>query len=372
MKKYKICHMTSAHPEEDVRIFQKECVSLAKSGYDVFLVERGESYEKSGVHIIGVGKIPKNRCKRMIEGAKKVYKVALSLECDIYHFHDPELLPYALKLKKKGKKVIFDSHELYRIQIANKNYIPCSVRRLISWIYRVYENISLPKLDAVIFPSLINKEFPLPGKRKVLINNVPRVEEFYDRYNASAKKHENSVCMIGTLSRERGITELVKASVLAGCEVYIGGRFSPPDYEKEILSLPEAKNVHFLGMLDRNGVLELLQGSQIGTAVLHNIGQYSFAENLPTKAYEYMSLGLPVILSKTPYNDAILEQYKFGIAVDPTDIHAYATAIRHLLDHPEEAKTMGANGRRMIAEFFNWGLEAKKLVLLYEELLSGV
>ena len=43
----KVCHMTSAHEEEDIRIFRKECVSLAEAGYDVYLVERGESYEKN-------------------------------------------------------------------------------------------------------------------------------------------------------------------------------------------------------------------------------------------------------------------------------------------------------------------------------------
>ena len=39
----KVCHMTSAHQPGDTRIFQKECVSLAKAGYQVFLVQRGEA-----------------------------------------------------------------------------------------------------------------------------------------------------------------------------------------------------------------------------------------------------------------------------------------------------------------------------------------
>ena len=98
----KICHMTSAHGVEDVRIFHKECVSLAEEGYEVYLVERGKSYEKNSVQIVGVGEMPAARRKRMIEGTKKVYRAAVELDCDLYHIHDPELLPYALKLKKKG------------------------------------------------------------------------------------------------------------------------------------------------------------------------------------------------------------------------------------------------------------------------------
>ena len=101
---FKVCHMTSAHGVEDIRIFHKECVSLAKAGYDVYLVERGESYEKDGVHIVGVGEILKSRRKRMTEGAKKVYEAARAVDADIYHLHDPELLPYGLKLKKQGRR----------------------------------------------------------------------------------------------------------------------------------------------------------------------------------------------------------------------------------------------------------------------------
>lgn len=54
-----------------------------------------------------------NRFKRMIQGVKSVYSVAININADIYQLHDPELLTVALKLKKHGKKVVFDSHECY-------------------------------------------------------------------------------------------------------------------------------------------------------------------------------------------------------------------------------------------------------------------
>ena len=363
--------MTSAHPAEDIRIFHKECISLAEAGYEVYLVERGDSYEKNGVHIVGVGEIPASRRKRMTEGARRVYEKALSLDCDIYHFHDPELLPYGLKLKKKGKKVVFDSHELTRVQIREKPYLPKPILKIISLIYACYEDYVLRKIDGVVFPCLVDGVFPLNAKRKVLLNNVPRLSEMYDKYDPAAVKKPNSICMVGSLSYGRGITHFVKAVAQAGAEAYMGGNFSPESYGDEVRKMPEAKNCHFLGYLGRKQVLDLLQESQIGCAVLLDVGQYSHIENLPTKAYECMALGLPVILSKTPYSERVVREYGFGLCIDPTNIDEYAGAIRYLLEHPDEAQKMGENGRKAVKNEFNWDIEVQHLFALYREIMDA-
>ena len=61
----RICHLTSVHRSNDVRIFTKECSSLAKNPeYDVFLVARGDSREENGVHVIGVGEFSGGRIGR--------------------------------------------------------------------------------------------------------------------------------------------------------------------------------------------------------------------------------------------------------------------------------------------------------------------
>ena len=105
-------------------------------------------------------------------------------------------------------------------------------------------------------------------------------------------------------------------------------------------------------------------------ATIINVGQYNQYDNLATKVYEYMSLGIPTILSKSPYNERIAAQYQFGICVDPENVDEIAEAIRYLLDHPEEARQMGENGRRAVKEEFNWGVEEKKLLALYEDILK--
>lgn len=368
----KVCHMTSAHPPEDVRIFHKECVSLAKAGYDVYLVERGESYEKNGVHIVGVGQPSRGRLSRMTSFAKKVYEAALALDADIYHFHDPELLPYGLKLKRMGKKVIFDSHEKYTDLIQDKPYLPRWSMGLIAWAYGAYERFILRRIDGLVFPSLKNGKNPFTGmcSHIAIVDNVPKLEELYDYYDPSLSKYDHSICYIGSLTYSRGITHMVRAAAAADCTAYLGGLFAPPEYQAEVESLPEFANAKYLGKLDRPQVLETLQRCQIGVATIRNIGQYYQYDNLATKVYEYMSLGLPTVLSDSPYNQKIIEKFQFGICVDPENVEKIAAAIRYLLENPEEAKRMGENGRRAVKEEFNWGVEEKKLLALYEDILK--
>ena len=116
--------------------------------------------------------------------------------------------------------------------------------------------------------------------------------------------------------------------------------------------------------------MQLLQKSQIGMATILNVGQYNQYDNLATKVYEYMSLGIPVILSRSQYNEKVAARYGFGICVDPANVDEIATAIRYLLDHPDEARRMGENGRRAVRAEFNWAVEEKKLLALYEEILQ--
>lgn len=368
----KVCHVTSVHPKEDVRIFHKECISLAGAGYDVYLVQQGDSYEKDGVHLIGFGQMAKNRLERMFHSGRKAYKVALEVDADIYHLHDPELLPYARKLKKKGKKVIFDSHEKYTEQIAQKPYLPQWAAKLISWGYGCYERFVLRRIDAVIFPCTLLGVDPFDGlcKRHAIISNAAVLGEFYNQYDPQCTKIPGQVCYVGSLTRARGITEAIIGAQRAGAVLALAGNFSPESYASEVEQMPEYAAVHYLGQMDLAGVRELLGKSQAGLCTLLDCGQYQKLDTFGIKVFEYMSMALPVILSHSPYNDRMIEKYQFGICVNPSDPDDIARAIAYLREHPQEAKQMGENGRKAVMEEFNWGVEEKKLFALYEDILK--
>ena len=65
------------------------------------------------------------------------------MDADIYHLHDPELMSLGLKLKRQGKRVVFDSHEDVPMQILIKEYLPKWSRGIVK---RIYEWMERPRL----------------------------------------------------------------------------------------------------------------------------------------------------------------------------------------------------------------------------------
>ena len=371
----KVCHLSSAHAPNDTRIFHKQCASLAKAGYQVSFVVKAKDAQsvgcttQKGVQVIQVPVDSSSRLKRMLFGAKAVYQKALEVDADIYEFHDPELLPYGLKLAKKGKKVIFDSHEDYPTQIMEKEWIPTLLRRMISSAYRAYETHVVKQLDAVLFPCTKNgiNIFENRAKRVVILSNAVMLEEMTPPQQ-EVQKPGDTICCTGSLTYQRGITHLIRAAHQAGVKLILAGQYSSEEYRKELEAMPEYSCVEYLGYIGRQELAQVYARSSIGMSTILNVGQYASLDNFPTKVYEYMAAGLPVIVSDYPFMRRSVQQDDFGIAVDPADVQAVAQAIRAILSDPQRAQQMGENGRQAVLQKYNWDIELKKLLELYDSL----
>ena len=139
--KNKVCILTSVHPPFDARIFHKEAKSLVKAGYDVTLID--------GVKIINLQK-PRNRSERMTKTVWSAYRKAVQLDADIYHFHDPELMPLATALKIIGCKVIYDIHEDLPRQILSKEWLPVVLRKPIAGFMSGLDWLAAKVFDAIV------------------------------------------------------------------------------------------------------------------------------------------------------------------------------------------------------------------------------
>ncbi|MCX7124324.1 MAG: group 1 glycosyl transferase, partial [Gammaproteobacteria bacterium] len=176
----KVVHITSVHTRYDVRIFFKECISLSENGFDVTLIspESKEQFASAVRH----KSLPraKSRLDRFFRVGFHALILALREKADIYHLHDPELIPLGFFLKLFGKKVVFDSHENIGKGILDKQYLAKPVRIVMSKIM-----IRLLSLAGCVFDAIVivvpgmSKDFPL--KKTFLVRNFPLKKEFYDQ-----------------------------------------------------------------------------------------------------------------------------------------------------------------------------------------------
>jgi len=366
----KICILTSVHPVFDTRIWHKEAKTLARASYDVTLIAQHSKNETvDGVKIIALPK-PKNRFQRFLKLDYLLYKKALEQKADIYHFHDPELLPWALKLKKKTKaKIIYDVHEDVAKQILSKYWIPKIFRKLIANIFNKYEKRAAKKMDYIITatPNIKNN---FKQNNVIDIKNYPIIANFKNIKKKRQKKKYIELIYVGGLSRVRGIKKIIQSlkyiNPKYNVKLKLIGNFSNKKFEKEVKNMLEWKRIDFLGFLPQKQTYQHVYNSDIGLACI----QPKYKYIIPTKIFEYMTSYLPTITSNFPLWEKIIEENDCGICVNPLYPKEIAKAIEHLIKHPDEAKKMGKNGRKAVLEKYNWENESKKLLKIYKNLLK--
>lgn len=364
----KIVHFTTVHPRYDVRVFFKQCSSLANMNNEVSLyVADGFGGEvKNNVQIIDIGDFRNNRLKRLTK-AQRILKIELAKsDADIYQFHDPELLSVGKWLKKQGKTVIYDSHEDVTKQILYKSWLgPLWFRKIIAKQYNTYQQKSIKKLDGVI--SVIDEiTEKLDHPKRVTIRNFPIIS-FIEKYRNPIDKRKNQIMYLGSLSKVRGVRDYIEAMEFIPSEyrLVLVGSFSSEEFETECKKLPNWDRVDFLGFQPMDKSISILAESKVALSVLHP--EKNYLTSLPTKGFEYMAAGVPTVISDFDYWRPFFKDCM--LMVEPKNPKIIADNINRIIN---DEKVLNSLVEKSISksQLYSWEKEVDKLVKLYLEVLK--
>ena len=391
--KIKVCHLTSVHPAYDIRIFYKECKSLVKAGYEVVLIARHKTDKPETVE--GVRIIPfrpfKNRLFRMLLAPLRMFFLAVKQEAKLYHFHDPELIITGLLLRLFTRaKVVYDIHEDFKTSIRQKYYLSRGIAVVMAGLFGFFETTASKFFKLVLAEKYYKKRFPKGiHVLNYPINDTAWGNTTFPKENAPLPRPgqeeplpvpgapgNHQLLYTGVIAEDRGaLLHAQLLNYLKDVDLTMVGfcRKSIAQQMRQIAGDQQDR-------LHLEGEEEFVRPSRIhyyyergkwlaGLAIFPPTSHYMKKEL--TKFFEYMSAGIPIICSDFPVWRELVGGAGAGLLVDPFDPQAIANAVEFLKTHPDEAKKMGEKGKQAVLEKYNWSVEEKKLLELYQGILTG-
>lgn len=166
---------------------------------------------------------------------------------------------------------------------------------------------------------------------------------------------------ISTGKENRDVDTLLQAfcATEEKLDLYIAPTNGGIDYRQIIegFQLPETVQIHYT-----DGVIPYLLAQQVArkSCIVICCLDFPYTVGLTTLV-EAFALGIPVICSRNPNFEIDIDREGIGITVEYGDVEGWINAIRHLACHPEEARRMGANARKLAEERFNLEIFSREI-----------
>ena len=185
------------------------------------------------------------------------------------------------------------------------------------------------------------------------------------------------IVFVNSLNPKKGIEQLVDAMNAVCAQhssarlVAVGQDTQPADgglsYVERLRGRvrPEFRaRVEFIGRQDRAGVLDWLRRAHICCLPSH-------METFGIAAVEAMSVGKPVIYSRTGPGPEVMEDGVSGLLCDPCDPADIAAKINVILGNPTLAETLGRHARARVLEQFEKNAWVRRNIEFYEQVCAG-
>ena len=334
--------------------FTKNADPSRARGYQVFLLgPHTKDAEIDGVRIKAI-RPPRTRWSRLSITLGQLWREAVRVDAEVYHLHDPELLPLGLWLRWRGKAVIYDVHDDFPALASIAHYLPFPgpLRRVPPYFLYRLEKFASPRMSAIVAADeTLGVRFAALNENCAIVHNMPEPEELAPPVPLRWELRSNAVAYVGTFALWRGLREMVLAMdhlpKSLECTLFLVGPLTP-ELREEIVRLPGYQRVQITGTLDRTGVREILSAGESWI-----VGSSSIAardSHLADQDLRIHGGGNPGHRFRLPAVAPILGRPPGGLLVNPLDPEAIAHAIEYVLTDSRAAEQMGQRGRRAVEE----------------------
>lgn len=377
-KKY--CFFSSMPRQEREVIMFRQAHSLLADGFEVLDVvsDARPKETKQGVIITPTGYRAYNFWQRIFVAPRKLYKKLLEVDADVYHTVHVDQLMTCLKLKRKGKKVIFEMQEDHPYSLYWKSNAPKWMLKPVVWLMTKWMGYVFRRLDAItgLTYDCVDyiKSWGVSPEKVHLWGNFPEIRKDYSLSLDDYLKREDRLLYFGIIysySKQEVILQALKE--LPDVKYLVAGLFMGTEkntYKPMIMNMPEWKSVEFIEGFKHEELEGFINRSTISN-VVRDFSVYPMEKSGSfgiIKVFESMEAALPIICSDMPIYRDIMKEYKCGILVDPLNKDQIRDAIEYLVTHKEEAWRMGQEGRRAVIEKYSWDALSVK----YLEIVNGM
>jgi len=385
----KVVMLLAKELKSDARVCQ-EARSLLKYKYDITVVmwdrkgssKRKEVYEGINVERVSLRVLFPSPCVSLLPYLGlfnlMTFLKLLLMDFDVVHCHDLDTLLAGLFAGKlKGKKVVYDAHEIYPLMV--QPYVPKIIVKMIG----VVEFLLIKKVDALITVSEIFADYFKKGVLdKVNISVIMNCKD-PDDFKASRKEVtelkvrlgiENRFIILydGWLTPDNGLEELFSAiEKLNGqigdlMAVICGDGYAEEEFKKMVKEKNIENYVKFMGKIQSKDIPLFVNACDIMYVVYKPTNKYAFFRT-PVRLFEAIIAGKPIIASNFGDVKRIVEREGIGLLIDPEKIDELCRALLRL-KHDKKLKEELSEKAIGISKTYNWSLMEKKMLYLYEHL----
>ena len=366
-KSKSICFMTCANINSNMVVQVRHARAMAQAGYIVYMIISDNSKPKveDGIHYVpaGISFSSTSYLKRFFVLSRKIEKIAVQIDADIYQTETPDFLSVCLKLKRKGKKVYYNMLEGHPYTLYNKLHLPKFLSGIIVKMMVARMRRQLMKIDYVFAVSddIMDYLTDWGIENKVLLGNYPEVNKDFSLSREEYLAKEPRAIYYGHIPVESR-QELVFDALSKIPEVHytLAGKFWNKSYEAFLSSHPYWPNVEFINGFERNELSQILSRCTISNVARDLSKSKSPNGSLGIlKIFESMEAALPLVLPNLPVYREMVAKYNCGVLVDINDSSSIENGIRTLISDREKAYLMGQNGRKAVLEEYSWDIVSK-------------